>query len=150
MSQSKVTAEVIINRPIEVVFAFIKDINNYANWQTGVIESHVTSDGSVEVGSTHRYVIQMLGRQIQTEGEVITCDPTKGFFFRTTKAPFQITGGYTFEKTNGGTKVTQQLVADIKGFFRLAQPIVLRTAKRNLENDLHTLKDLLEAQVQVG
>jgi carbon monoxide dehydrogenase subunit G len=147
MSQSKITAKVIINRPIEVVFAFIKDINNYANWQTGLIESHVTSDGSVEVGSTYRYVIQMLGRQIQTEGEVITCDPTKGLFFRTTKAPFQATVGYTFEKTNGGTKVTQQIVADIEGFFfSLAQPIVLRTAKRNLENDLHTFKDLLEAQ----
>jgi uncharacterized protein YndB with AHSA1/START domain len=146
MSQSKVTAEVIINRPIEEVFAFIKDMNNHANWQTGVIESHVTSDGSVEVGSTYRYVTQMLGRQIQTEGEVITCDPTKGFFYRSTKAPFQITGGYTFEKTNGGTKVTQQIVADVKGFFRLAQPIVVRTTKRNLENNLHTLKDLLEAQ----
>ena len=146
MSQSKVTAEVIINRPIEEVFAFIKDMNNHTNWQTGVIESHVTSDGSVEVGSTYRYVTQMLGRQIQTEGEVITCDLIKGFLYRSTKAPFQITGGYTFEKMNGGTKVTQQLVADIKGFFRLAQPIVVRTTKRNLENNLHTLKDLLEAQ----
>lgn len=146
MSQSKVTAEVIINRPIEEVFAFIKDMNNHAEWQTGVIESRVTSEDSVEVGSTYRYVTQMLGRQIRTEGEVITCDLNKGFFYRSTKAPFQIVGGYTFEKTNDGTKVTQRIVADIEGFFRLAQPIVVRTTKRNLESNLQTLKDLLEAQ----
>ncbi len=146
MSQSKVTASVTINRPLDEVFAFIKNMNNHAEWQMGVIESQVTSEGGVEVGSTYRYVTQMLGRQIHTEGEVITCDPSKGVFYRSTKAPFQIVGGYTFEKTNGGTKVTQRIVADIEGFFRLAQPIVVRTTKRNLENNLQTLKDLLEAQ----
>jgi uncharacterized protein YndB with AHSA1/START domain len=146
MSQSKVTAEVIINRPIEEVFTFIKDMNNNTKWQTGVIESRVTSEGSVDVGSTYRYVTQMLGRKIQTEGEVITCDPNKGFFYKSTKAPFQITGGYTFEKTNGGTKVTQRIVADIEGFFRLAQSFVVSKTKRNLESNLHTLKDLMEAQ----
>jgi uncharacterized protein YndB with AHSA1/START domain len=146
MSKSKVTAEVLINRSIEEVFAFVKDMNNHANWQTGVIESRVTSGDQVQVGSTYCYTTQMLGRQVQTEGEVITCDPAKGFFYRSTKAPFQITGGYTFEKTSEGTKVTQRIVADIEGFFRLAQPIVVRTTKRNLENNLHTLKDILESQ----
>jgi uncharacterized protein YndB with AHSA1/START domain len=146
MSQSKVTAEVIINRPLEEVFAFVRDMNNHAEWQTGVLESRVTSEGGVEVGSTYRYVTQMMGRQIQTEGEVITCDLDKGFFYRSTKAPFQIVGGYTFEKGNGGTKLTQRIVADVEGFFRLAKPIVVRTTKRNLENNLLTLKDLLEAQ----
>jgi uncharacterized protein YndB with AHSA1/START domain len=146
MSQSKVKAEVIINRPLEEVFAFIKDMNNHSEWQTGVLESRITSEGGVEAGSTYRYVTQMLGRQVQTEGEVITCDPNKGFFYRSTKAPFQITGGYTFESTNGGTKVAQQIIADVEGFFRLAKPIVVRTTKRNLENNLQTLKELLETQ----
>jgi uncharacterized protein YndB with AHSA1/START domain len=116
MSQSKVTAEVFINRPIAEVFEFIKDMNNHAEWQNGVIESRLTSEGSAEVGSTYRYVTQMLGRQIQTEGEVITCDPNKGFFYRSTKAPFQIVGGYTFEISNGGTKVTQRIVQISRDF----------------------------------
>lgn len=146
MSQSKVAAEVVINRPLEDVFKFIKDMDNHATWQTGVIESRITSEGSVHVGSTYRYVTQMMGRQIDTEGEVITCDPAKGFFYRSTKAPFQITGGYTFKKENGGTKVTQQIIADVEGFFSLARPIVVRTTKRNIENNLQTLKEVLEAQ----
>ena len=150
MSQSKVSAEVTINRPREEVFTFVKDMNNHVEWQTGVLESRVTSEGSVEVGSTYRYVTQMMGRQIHTEGEVITCDLDEGFFYRSTKAPFQITGGYRFEKTNGGTKLTQQIVADVEGFFRLAQPIVVRTTRRNLENNLLTLKDLMEAQAKAS
>jgi uncharacterized membrane protein len=145
MSQSEVTAQVVIGRPIEDVFKFIKDMNGHAEWQTGVIESRVTSEGGVGVGSTYRYVTHMLGREIRTEGEVTTCDPEEGFFYRSTVAPFQIEGGYTFEKANGGTKVTQKLVANIEGFFRLAKPIVERMTKRNLENNLQTLKQLLEA-----
>jgi uncharacterized membrane protein len=147
MSQSEVTAHVVIGRPIGDVFAFVKDMNSHAEWQTGVLESRVTSEGSVDVGSTYSYVTQMLGREIRTEGEVITCDPDKGFFYRSTKAPFPIEGGYTFEKANGGTRVTQRLVANIEGFFRLAKPIVERMTKRNLENNLQTLKEVLESQI---
>ena len=41
MTQRKVSAEVVINRPIADVFSFIKDMNNHANWQTGVLESKI-------------------------------------------------------------------------------------------------------------
>jgi uncharacterized membrane protein len=144
MTKRKVSSEVIIDRPVAEVFNFIKDMNNHATWQTGVLESRITSEGEVDVGSTYKYVTQMMGRKISTTGEIITCDPNERFMYRSTSGPFQIVGGYTFEITGGSTKVTQKIVADIEGFFKLAEPIVVRSVKRNIQNNLMTLKDTLE------
>lgn len=146
MAKRKVSAEVVINRPVEEVFNFIKDMDNHAAWQMGVLESKITSEGEVGVGSTYKYVTQMMGRQISTEGEIITCDPSHQFMYRSTSGPFQIVGGYTFERVDGGTKVIQRIVADIGGFFRLAEPIVVRSVQRNIGNNLMTLKETLEAR----
>ncbi len=145
MAKRKVSAEIIINRPVAEVFTFIKDMNNHATWQTGVLESKITSEGEVQVGSTYKYITQMMGRQISTTGEIITCDPNERFMYRSTSGPFQIAGGYTFEIMGDSTMVTQRIVADIEGFFRLAESIVVRSVQRNIQNNLMTLKETLEA-----
>jgi uncharacterized membrane protein len=145
MAKRKVFAEVVVDRPVSEVFAFVKDMDNHMTWQTGVLESKITSDGEVGVGSTYKYVTQMMGRQISTTGEIITCDTNTRFMYRSTSGPFQIVGGYTFEKDGDRTKVTQRIVADIEGFFRLAEPIVVRSVQRNIQNNLQTLKETLEA-----
>ena len=150
MAKKKVSAEVIINRPVKEVFNFIKDMNNHVNWQTGVLESSITSEGDVGVGTTYKYITQMMGRKISTTGEIITCDPNERFMYRSTSGPFQIAGGYTFEQESGGTKATQRIVADIEGFFRLAETIVVRSVQRNIQNNLLTLKETMEAVVTEG
>ena len=48
---------------------------------------------------------------------------------------------------NGSTRFTQTFEAEVGGFFRLAEPLVARAIRRQMEADMETLKDLLEAQV---
>ena len=148
MANRKVSATVTINRPIDEVFNFIKNLNNHANWQTGVLESRITSEGEIGIGSTYKYITQMMGRKISTTGEITTCDVNEGFKYRSTSGPFQIVGGYAFEMEDGNTMVTQQISADIEGFFRLAEPIVVRNVQRNIQNNLLTLKETMEAEDQ--
>jgi hypothetical protein len=52
----------------------------------------------------------------------------------------------SFEGHEGGTKVTIAGDLEATGFFKLAEPILTRIVKRQLVNDVATLKDLLEAQ----
>ena len=46
----------------------------------------------------------------------------------------------------GGTRVTEAVEAEIGGFFKLAEPLVVRMAKRQVAADYGNLKDLLESQ----
>ena len=52
-----------------------------------------------------------------------------------------------FEAVDSGTKVTVITQGEPGGFFKLAEPIVVRMAKRQIETDFANLKDLLEAGV---
>ena len=51
-----------------------------------------------------------------------------------------------YRRTDGGsTRFTQNFEAEVGGFFRLAEPLVGRAIRRQIEADMATLKDLLEA-----
>ena len=52
---------------------------------------------------------------------------------------------YLFEPADGGTRFTQTFEAEIGGFFKLAEPLVGRAIRRQMDADMATLKDLLEA-----
>jgi uncharacterized membrane protein len=143
---AEVEASVVINRPIEEVFAFAGNVENNPQWQSGVLEARVTSEGPMGVGTTYRYVSQLLGRRIETDGEITEYEPNRKYSFKSTSGPFPIEGGFTFEATEGGTRVTLAVEADMGGFFKMAEPLVVRTIKKQFQTDVSTLKDLLEAQ----
>lgn len=141
-----VEVSTVINRPVEEVFAFAGNVENNPQWQSSVSEARVTSEGPVGVGTTYRYVAQLLGRQIDTDGEITEYDPNGKYSFRSASGPFPIEGALTCEAAEGGTKVTLRLEAEIGGFFKMAEPLVARMIKRQFEADMANLKDLLEAQ----
>jgi len=139
-------ASVVIDRPIEEVFAFSTDQEKIALWAGPVTEAKQTSEGPLGVGTTSTRVIHFVGRRIESNYEVTQYQPNSRFSAKTTSGPIPIVEAYTFEAGEGGTKVTVAMEGDPAGFFKLAKPIFARILKRQMENDVRTLKDLLEAQ----
>ncbi|HZY57127.1 MAG TPA: hypothetical protein VFE09_04940 [Rubrobacteraceae bacterium] len=79
--------------------------------------------------------------------------PVENVFDYVTDLSFRSTGGpvpqeftYTFEPTLEGTHLTQSVEAEPGTFFRLTGPLFEAAGRRQINNDLETLKDLLEAQ----
>jgi len=141
----KVKTSVVINRPIEEVFKFADDPNNDAQWQSGNIESMQTSEGPMGVGTTTQTVTQFLGKRLELTFEITEHEPNRRVGFKSTSGPIPMTGTTTYEEAEGGTKVTLELEGDVGGVFKLAEPIVARTAQRQFEGNYLTLKDVLEA-----
>jgi uncharacterized membrane protein len=139
------TANVVINQPIEDVFTFVTDVNNAAKWQSGIIEAKATSNGPIGVGTTYQYVVQVLGRKIETEGEVTAYEPPKRYAWKSTKGPFPLSGGTTFEATPEGVRVVDTVEAEPGGFFKLAEPLMIKQQQSQMEKDLAKLKQLLES-----
>ena len=70
---------------------------------------------------------------------------------RVTSGPIPGAGCYLFEPADGGsTRFTQNFEAEPGGFFRLAEPLVARAIRRQMEADMATLKDLLESSETEG
>ncbi len=142
----RLEASAMINRPIEEVFAFSTDIGNLALWAGPVTEATQTSEGSPGVGTTSTRVTQLLGRRFESDYEVTEYQPNSRYVAKTTSGPVPIVETLSFEGSDGGTKVTIAGDLETTGFFKLAEPILARITKRQVENDIATLKDLLEAQ----
>ncbi len=137
---------VVIERPIEEVFAFTTDPNNESLWQSTSLETEQMTEGEVDVGTTFRNTSKFLGRRIESTYEVTENDPPHKQCVRVTSGPLPGSGCYLYEPADGGsTSFTQTFEAEVGGFFRLAEPLVGRAIRRQMETDMATLKDLLEA-----
>ena len=141
---AKFENSVVINRPLEEVFAFVSNLENDPKWQSGVLESKKTSEGPIGVGTTYRTVGQFLGRRIESEIEITEYELNRKVSGKSKSGPIRFESHNTYERVEG-TRVTVEAEAEIGGFFKLAEPLVINAAKRQIEGDSATLKDLLEA-----
>jgi uncharacterized membrane protein len=139
----KVEAGITIKRPVEQVFAFISNAENNPKWATGAIEVTKVTEGMVGVGTVWRPVATFLGKRIEGEGHVIEYEPNRRYTVRSEK-PFPFELHYTFEGIEGGTRVNLTREADPGGFFKLAEPLLMKTVKNQIETDLANLKNVLE------
>lgn len=139
-------ATIIINRPVEEVFAAVEDFNSHPRWRGGLLKAEVTSPGPLGVGSTYVYNMQVMGRKIETTGEVVAYDPPSTYTWKATSGPFPLSGSVRCETVSEGTRVTETVEAEPGGFFKLAEPVLLRQQKGQMEKDLKQLKVLLEKE----
>ena len=138
---------VVIERPVEEVFAFTTDPNNESLWQSKSLETEQMTEGEVDVGTTFRNTSKFLGRKIESTYQVTENDPPHKQCVRITSGPLPGAGCYLYEVADGGsTRFTQTFETEVGGFFRLAEPLVARAVRRKMETDMAMLKDLLEAE----
>jgi len=123
---AKIERSVIINRPIEKVFPFVIDINNFPKWFPWMVESGKTSSPPYEVGTTeyeivYRFYLFIKVKNVSTVSEY---QPNKKIS-RNIKSPHFIPWSttYNFESLEGGTRLTYILKWEPKGFLKLLTPI---------------------------
>jgi Polyketide cyclase / dehydrase and lipid transport len=144
---ANIEVNVVINRPLDEVFAYLACEDNNVNWRSGMVDVQRTSEGPVGVGTTYRIVNQVMGRRMEGEAEVTEYDLNRKYATRNRSGP-RIETQRTFESVAGGTRVTIAVNADLTGLFHLAEPVITSMGRRRIENDVADLKDLLEHGAQ--
>ena len=139
-----VDASITVKRPISEVFAALSDWTNSEKWISSTQSVTKTSDGPIGVGTTWRTVGKMLGRTIDGVLTATEFEPDQRSAWTFDK-PFKVTTAFTFTSVDGGTRVDQTTDGDLEGFFKLAQPVMLPMMKRQLQHDLETFRDLMDA-----
>jgi carbon monoxide dehydrogenase subunit G len=150
IEMARYEASVVINRPVEEVFEFVTNPKNDLLWQSGVLESEQTSEGPMGVGTTLRSVSQSMGRRMEGTWEVIEYKANKKITTKAASGPISAETSLAFEPVEGGTRISLVGEGETGGFFRLAEPIVVRIFQRDLEASLATLKDILEAEAEAS
>src|SRR5919201_726285 len=133
-----------IARPPSDVFAYLTDPTNLPEWQSSAIEAHW--EGEKAPGAHVKEVRKFLGRRMESELEVTEYEPDRRFALKVLSGPVPFSVQHTLDPRDGGTRLTFVGEGEPGGFFKLAEPIVSRTAERQFKSDFETLKDVLEAR----
>jgi uncharacterized protein YndB with AHSA1/START domain len=137
-------ASITTKRPIGEVFAALSDWTKSEKWISGTQSVTKTSDGPIGVGTSWHGVGKVMGREFDSSMTMTEFEPDHKFAWTADK-PFKIATSFAFESVNGGTRVVQAVDGEFGGFFKLAQPVMLPMMKRQIQHDLETFRDLMDA-----
>lgn len=137
------TRTIVINRPIEDVFAFFTDPDNDPKWRPHVKE--ISAPGPIAAGAQiHQVVAGPGGRGIPADFEVTAYEPPARYAFRVIAGPARPVGEFRLAPSASGTEVTFSLDAELGGLKGL---FMSRPVQRSMDGEmtaLDTAKALLE------
>lgn len=137
-------ASIVIQRPVEDVFAFVADQHNAPQWQPTLLAVYRLTEGPISVGTRHSVVRAFMDQQLEITNEYVRFEPNQEITFTGGDDHMRFETSYLFERSEGGTKITNH--------SHMAQPPIPggddQQVIRQLEADfmaaLHALKTLLE------
>lgn len=143
MNEFEIVTE--IKRSPSEVFDALLAFDKAPTWNPGVSEARPTANGPVGVGSTIVYTGRFLGRTYESTSECTEYAANARFVSKSTSGPFHLEVEYTVDEVDGGTRLTGLYRGESRGFFKIAEPVVVRLTKRHFETAAENLKELLEA-----
>jgi ligand-binding SRPBCC domain-containing protein len=134
---------IVIQRPVETVFAFITEMRNVPRW-TLACEIRQTGEGPIGIGSRFVQFVDVLGQKFEITTEITAYEPPKVFALKTISGPFPLENTFTFAPDEAGTLVTAVGEGEPGNVLKLAKPLMTAMVKNQVESQLRQLKRLLE------
>lgn len=141
----RIEESVEIDRPLEVVFPYVSDVGNYPRWMAHVLDVRKAASAPPQTTS-FVVAIKSVGRRFETPYERTSFEPDHGYADRALGGPIpNQRWESTFHQVRAGTRYTRAVEVESRGWLKLLEPLQKRTVKRQLREDLQTLKQVLEA-----
>lgn len=140
-------ATVVIDRPIDQVFAFLADGENDPKFSSRVLEIAKTTDGPPGVGTVYASTVKDAGMKTKREFELTEFEvPVKIRWAETSKNLVTATeGGYDLAPAGEGTSVTFFNVLEGHGPGVLFAGLALRSARKGADAFAQAIKAAVEA-----
>src|SRR5574339_861981 len=115
-----------IYRPLKQVFAFVARPENDFQWQYGTLASTQMSNGELGMGTLFRAVGNLIGERIEAMYMITVFDSNKQYGFKSVSGPVDSYTLYTFEISEGGTRVNLSMETNPRDLFKLHGAIVVK------------------------
>ena len=145
---TRIEHSLTINRPVDEVWDYLMDARNDPVWMAHVVEVGRGADQPAEPGLEIDETIKFLGKRLPITMWITEHEPNRRSAIELTGSPIPGRGSYELEPVDGGTRLKATLETDAHGFFKLAEPVFARMAKRDFVGNFQNLKDILEAGVK--
>ncbi|QQE79118.1 SRPBCC family protein [Alicyclobacillus sp. SO9] len=136
---------VLINRPVDEVFAYAENVEKLTHW-AGVEEATITSGKPHELGSRLKIVTNIMGKRMEADSELVEFERNRRSTYRNEK-PFPSEITMIYEDYSGKTKVTRRVAGSPNGAFRAAYPFIKKKIFKEATKMMDNLKEALERRV---
>ncbi|GAB3442994.1 hypothetical protein GCM10027517_20840 [Phycicoccus ginsengisoli] len=140
---ARASRTIVIDRPVEEVFAFFTTHANDAAWRSQVVEIS-ESEPPRQGARIHQVLKGPGGQKIPADLEVTTYEPPLRYTFDVVTGPVRPHGEWLFAPAGDATEVTFTLSAELKGLKNLAFSRPAQSAMDSEVAGLDTAKQLLE------
>ncbi len=146
----QVTVNIEIAAPAADVFAYVADLTNNPNWQSGIESTQWTSPPPLALGATAKQ--QLDGGKAAVEYRVTALEPGRSITVETLAgAAIPVTVTRTVQMLNeSSTRLRMDLVGHPPGWRRLTTPLLRRLVRRDIASDYRRLKRILEHEATDG
>jgi carbon monoxide dehydrogenase subunit G len=147
-AMSQFSVGVFIDRSPQEVFDFLSDPAIKHRWMPMLQSAEWTSSGELGVGSTVRAILKMAGKETEMHLEITQWDVPDRYGYKMLTVMFPLKAmahSFRLEPGDGGTRVSQVGEFEMVSVLRFAAGLMGKYASRMNQNELNTLKQLLEA-----
>jgi hypothetical protein len=141
----RVARSATIKEPVERVFEYVSTPENDPTWVPASLRHQKISPGPLRVGSITEEDVAFLGRRMRCVWEVCHYEPPSAFTARTLSAPLPATIHLLLESVDSATELTLVVDAELRGVYKLMEPLMKWVVQRQFKTQLRTLKNLLES-----
>jgi hypothetical protein len=141
---ARIEGEIVIGRPIGVVFDYVADQSNEPQYNPQMARAEKITPGPVGKGTRFRSAVACRGRTAKMLIECTGYDRPKLFATTTTMAQADITYTLRFEPAPAGTQMRWSGRVRPKGALRLLGPVITWLGRRQEQRIWTALKHHLE------
>lgn len=151
MIDINVRKSVTIDLPTPEVFAYVCDLENMLDWSSTTVSIRKIAPGALSAGATVRSTFRFLGSWLNVIFEVVEYSPDRCLTLKSIAGSPPSLFRYLFEPAEaGGTLMIEEAVIQLMGdITNQANPVITSAVTRQIEYDLQTLKEMLEAGVEL-
>ena len=102
----RIEVSIVINRPVEDVFAFTDSADQETIWRSELVSSEKISDGPIGLGSVGKAVYKMMGREAVSTWEITEYEENEKVTFASDVDNGPHIGTWPYEEDEGGTNFT--------------------------------------------
>jgi carbon monoxide dehydrogenase subunit G len=136
-----------IGAPPASVFAYLADLDNLAEWQTGVISAELTPNGEVGIGTTARVVRQLMGQRVEAPLTITAYEPPSRLVIGSEVSGVRAVAELDLQPADGAaTDLRFAMEIRASGMTRFMEPMIASAAGGDIDESIRRVQERFAAE----
>ena len=142
----RIEHSIVIDRPLDDVFAYLAAPWNMPEWQEAVVDASPIGDAPIGADTRVRVRRRFMGQIVTLVLETTEFKQNERFSFASESGPIALRGTVAVEPHERGTSVVFTVSGEADGLFSLMGPFIEQVVRKETVDNASRLKEILEGR----